>query len=84
MLGLVEPVLEGGTRDAGLLGELALRRGGALGVGKVVSGLGGFGATPTEGVWPGVGSGIKLRGSHGPSLSVCLWQRHTTERGHAR
>jgi len=84
MLGLLEPVLESGTRDAGLLGELALGGGRAVGVGKVASGLSGFGATPTEGIWPGVGGGIKLRVSHGPSLSVCLWQRHTREMGHAR
>jgi len=66
MLGLVEPVLESGTRDAGLSGELALGAGRPVGVVEVVSGLGGFAALPTEGLWPGVRGGVKLRVSHGP------------------
>ncbi len=66
MLGLVEPVLESGTRNAGLLGELPLGAGGTVGVMEVVSGLGGIGSIPAEGVWPGVGVGVKLRVSHGP------------------
>src|SRR5436190_11607082 len=66
VLGLSEPVLEGGARDAGLLGELALRAGRMVGMGEVVSGLGSLGSIPTEGVWSAVGVGVKLGESHGP------------------
>ena len=64
-----QPVVEGGVRDTGLLGELASGRVRWLAVAEVVEGLRGVGATPAEGVWPGVGVGVKLTGSHG--LCLC-------------
>ena len=64
-----DPVVEGGVRDAGLASELASGGVGLLGIAEVVEGLCGVAAAPAEGVWPGVGVGVKLRGSHG----LCLW-----------
>ena len=49
--------------------ELASGGVGLLGIAKVVESLCGVSATPAEGVWPGVGVGVKLRRSHG----LCLW-----------
>ncbi len=64
-----DPVVEGGVRDVGLASELASGGVGPLGVAEVVKGLCGVVAAPAEGIWPGVGVGVKLRGSHG----LCLW-----------
>ena len=60
-----DPVVEGGVRDASLACELASRGVVLLGVAEVVEGLCGVAAAAAEGIWPGVGVGVKLRGSHG-------------------
>jgi hypothetical protein len=66
MASLLEPILQRGPRHAGLLGEPALGVARPVGMVEVVAGLGGLDAVPTEGVWPVVGRGVKLRRSHGP------------------
>ena len=64
-----DPVVEGGVWDAGLASKLASGGVGLLGVAEVVEGLCGVAAAPAEGVWLGIGIGVKLRGSHG----LYLW-----------
>jgi hypothetical protein len=61
----LQPVLQGGAGHAGLVGLAALGRVGAAGVAEVVQRLGGVGAVPAEGLWPGGGRGGRLRGRHG-------------------
>jgi hypothetical protein len=53
----------------GLASELASGGVGLLGVAEVVESLCGVAAAPAEGIWLGVGVGVKLRGSHG----LFLW-----------
>ena len=62
-----EPVLQGGTGHAGLLGELTLGGGRSARVVEVVEDLGGVDAVPAERLWPGCVVGGSLRGSHGSS-----------------